>query len=158
MDLTEGILIIRKAKGNKDRLVPLAHSLKKRLGRYAKRFRDRSPQAPFFPDSQGRSYGYQRVYVTYRQLLKQIGISHGGRGKGPRLHDLRHTFAVHRLIRWYREGADLNAKFSFLATYLGHKNLSGTQHYLHLTAELFPDITINMESAVGDVIPRRNMP
>jgi site-specific recombinase XerD len=53
---------------------------------------------------------------------------------------LRHAFAVHTLLRWYQDGADLNAKLPLLATSLGHQNLSGTQKYLHLTAELFPEI------------------
>jgi integrase/recombinase XerD len=54
-------------------------------------------------------------------------MSHGGRGHGPRLHDLRHTFAVHRLEDWYRQGADLGAKLPVLSAYMGHQSLAGTQ-------------------------------
>lgn len=71
------------------------------------------------------------------------------------MHDLRHTFAVHSLLRWYRQGADLDAKLPVLATYMGHLSVVGTQHYLHLTAELFPEITARSETHFGDVIPRR---
>jgi len=95
---------------------------------------------------------------VFRQLLLQCGIPHAGRGKGPRIHDARHLFAVRVLRRWYQEGADLDAKLPLLATYLGHVNLSGTQRYLHLTAELFPEITARSEAAFGDVIPRRVEP
>jgi integrase len=158
VDLAEGILTIRKAKGNKDRLVPLAHSLRHRLNRYAKALGNRSLEAPFFPAPDGGPYSSYRIYATFRILLEQIGISHGGRGRGPRLHDLRHTFAVHRLIRWYREGENLNAKLPILSTYLGHKHLTGTQRYLHLSAELFPEITLSLESNVGYVIPGRKTP
>lgn len=95
------------------------------------------------------------VYWLYRELLLRCGIPHAGRGKGPRVHDLRHTMAVHSLLRWYREGADLDAKLPVLATYLGHQSLAGTQRYLHLTAELFPQITVRANAAFGNVIPRR---
>jgi integrase len=76
-------------------------------------------------------------------------------GLPSRLHDLRHTMAVHTLLRWYRVGADLDAKLPVLATHLGHQSVAGTQRYLHLTAELFPEITIRANAAFGDVIPRR---
>ena len=72
-----------------------------------------------------------------------------------RIHDYRHLFAVHTLRRWYRDGEDLDAKLPLLATYLGHQHLSGTQRYLHLTAEIFPEIATRVNAAFGDVIPRR---
>jgi integrase/recombinase XerD len=98
------------------------------------------------------------VYGLFRKLLLQCGIPHAGRGTGPRIHDLRHTFAVHTLLRWYRNGEDLDAKLPLLATYLGHQHLSGTQRYLHLTAELFPEITARLDAVFGEVIPRRIEP
>ena len=72
-----------------------------------------------------------------------------------RVHDLRHTFAVHRLIQWYEEGADLNAKLPLLVTYLGHQDFTGTQKYLHLTAELFPNLTERMNKQYGGVLCTR---
>ena len=78
-----------------------------------------------------------------------------GRGHGPRLHDIRHTYAVHRLARWYREGADLQALLPVLATYLGHRSVTETQLYLRLTADLFPDLSARSEAAFGHIIPRR---
>jgi integrase len=95
------------------------------------------------------------VYRNYRELLHRSGIGHGGRGEGPRLHDLRHTFAVHVLLRWYREGADLQARMPVLATYLGHTSIDGTQDYLQMTAELYPEIVSRSDAAFSDVIPRR---
>jgi site-specific recombinase XerD len=158
VNLTEGVLTIMGAKGNNNRLVPIASSLRERLRNYNEKLGNRSLEAPFFPAPDGRFCGRNWMYINFRKLLEQIGISHGGRGKGPRLHDLRHTFAVHSLIRWYHEGADINAKLPVLAAYLGHQHLTGTQRYLHLTAELFPDITSNLESVLGHVIPRREVP
>ena len=98
------------------------------------------------------------AYGLFRKLLLQCGIPHAGRGKGPRIHDFRHGFAVRTLRRWYRNGEDLDAKLPLLATYLGHQHLSGTQRYLHLTVELFPEITARADAAFGEVIPRRIVP
>jgi len=158
VDLNQGIITVRQGKGRKDRLVPPALPLVDRLRKYAARFENRPPDAAFFPGVSGRPFSLRTVYTLFRQLLLQCGIPHAGRGKGPRIHDYRHLFAVHALRRWYREGADLDAKLPLLATYLGHQHLSGTQHYLHLTAELFPEITARAEAAFGNVIPRRIEP
>ena len=67
-----------------------------------------------------------------------------------------HTFAVHTLLRWYREGADLQARMPVLATYLGHASIDGTQDYLQMTAELYPEIVSRSDAAFSDVIPRRS--
>jgi len=159
VDLNQGIITVRQGKFRKDRLVPPALPLVNRLREYAAHFEKCPPDAIFFPGpNAGRPYSLRTVYTLFRQLLLQCGISHGGRGKGPRIHDARHWFAVRVLRRWYQDGADLDAKLPLLATYLGHVNLSGTQRYLHLTAELFPEITARADAAFGDVIPRRIEP
>jgi len=155
VDLDQGILTVRQGKFRKDRLVPPAPSLVQRLRTYAAHFGPRPPEAFFFPAPHGGPYSLRAVYGLFRHLLLVCGIPHAGRGQGPRVHDLRHTFAVHTLMRWYREGAELDAKLPLLATYLGHQHLSGTQRYLHLTAELFPDIIARANTAFGEVIPRR---
>ncbi|NQY73567.1 MAG: hypothetical protein HRT90_02270 [Candidatus Margulisbacteria bacterium] len=88
-----------------------------------------------------------------RRFLWQARISHEGWGKGPRLHDMRHTFSVHCLRRWVLEGKDLAAYLPILKTYLGHDSFSDTPQYLRLTADLYPDITAKMQQKFGDVIP-----
>jgi len=155
VDLDRGVLTVREGKFGKDRLVPPALPLVRRLQLYAADFGTRPPDAFFFPSRYGGPWWQGTVYHLFRQLLLRCGIPHAGRGKGPRIHDLRHTFAVHTLLRWYREGVDLDAKLPVLATYLGHQSLTGTQRYLHLTAELFPEIAVRVNAAFGDVIPRR---
>ena len=155
VDLNQGIITVRQGKFRKDRLVPPALSLVNRLRKYAGYFDSRPPDAVFFPGPNGRPFALRTVYTLFREMLLQCGISHAGRGKGPRIHDYRHLFALHTLRRWYREGEDLEAKLPLLATYLGHQHLSGTQRYLHLTAEIFPEITARVEVAFGEVIPRR---
>lgn len=153
VDLGSGVLTVREGKFNKDRLVPMAPSSTMRLRRYATVLGDSSPV--FFPAPDGGPYSKVTVYHIFRQLLLACHIPHGGRGRGPRLHDLRHSHAVHKLESWYRQGADLGAKLPLLSTYLGHKSLVGTQRYLHLTPEIFPDITSRLDQFAGHVIPRR---
>ena len=155
VDLDQGIITVRQGKFRKDRLVPPALSLVNRLRKYAGHFDSRPPDAVFFPSPNGCPFALRTVYTLFREILLQCEIPHAGRGKGPRIHDYRHLFAVHTLRRWYRDGEDLEAKLPLLATYLGHQHLSGTQHYLHLTAEIFPEITARVEAAFGEVIPRR---
>jgi len=155
VDLDQGVITVRQGKFRKDRLVPPALSLVNRLRTYAGYFENRPPDAIFFPAPAGGSFRIWTVYRWFRELLVRCGIPLAGRGKRPRIHDFRHVFALHTLRRWYRDGADLDAKLPLLATYLGHQHLSGTQRYLHLTAEIFPEITARSQAAFGDVIPRR---
>lgn len=155
VDLNQGIITVRQGKFRKDRLVPPALSLANRLRNYADHFENRQPDAIFFAGPNGRPFALRTVYTLFREMLLQCGIPHAGRGKGPRIHDYRHLFALHTLRRWYRNGEDLDAKLPLLATYLGHQHLSGTQRYLHLTTEIFPEITARVEAAFGEVIPRR---
>lgn len=155
VDLDRGVITVRDSKFGKDRLVPPSIALVRRLRRYAADYGKRPPDAFFFPSPKGGAWHNNAIYFLFRKLLFQCGIPHAGRGKGPRVHDLRHSFAVHALLRWMEEGADLNAKLPVLATYLGHQSLTGTQRYLHLTAELFPQITARINAAFSDVIPRR---
>jgi len=153
VDLAEGILLVREGKFRKDRLVPLAPSLAERMRRYASGRGPRAPEDIFFPAPDRGRYSLSVVYAVFRRLLWACGIPHGGRGKGPRVHDLRHTFAVHRLEAWYRSGEDLGAKLPVLAVYMGHQAPSGTQRYLRLTPEIFPDIIKRLDAATGDIIP-----
>jgi len=159
VDFERGVLTILQGKFRKDRLVPMAPSLTERLRRYAEAVKLRRPDSVFFPNPSGGSYSLKTLYQVFRRILRQSGISHAGRGYGPRLHDLRHTFAVHCMERWYRHGEDLNARIPLLVTYLGHESLRGTQRYLRLTPAVFPDITARLESFFHQTIhPGRNIP
>jgi integrase/recombinase XerD len=158
VDLIQGVLHINDTKFRKDRLVPPARPLVVRLQKYAVLLGSRPDDDFFFPSPRGGRLGGSAVYRNYRALLQRCHIGHGGRGEGPRIHDLRHTFAVHTLLRWYREGADLQARLPVLATYLGHASIDGTQDYLQMTAELYPEVVSRSDAAFGDVIPRRSAP
>lgn len=153
VDLEEGVLTIRQGKFRKDRLVPMSPSLHAYLRRYDGQMGHRAADARFFPAPHGGVYSLHAPYMAFRWMLRIAKIPHGGRGRGPRIHDLRHTFAVRRLEAWYREGADLNAKLPVLSTYLGHESMSGTQRYLQLTAELYPDLAKRIEPSFGSFTP-----
>jgi integrase/recombinase XerD len=156
VNLAEGILTIRGTKFDKDRLVPMSPSLTAYLRAYASQGVVATGQETyFFPAPDRGPFGRAAIYGTFRRLLRNCGISYGGPGHGPRLHDIRHTFAVHCLQRWVREGKDLTAALPVLATYLGHNSLYATQYYLRLTAELYPDITARVETRFGTIVPER---
>ncbi|MCB0832678.1 MAG: tyrosine-type recombinase/integrase, partial [Bacteroidetes bacterium] len=154
VDLKRGILTIRNSKFGKSRLVPMAPTLTVRLKRMLGQLDRMTSQTHVFP---GRCDGHiirDTVYLIFRDTLWKIGISHRGRSKGPCLHDLRHTFACHRLAKWYREGDDLSAKLPVLAAYMGHKTFFGTQRYLHLRLDLGVDLTKRLDQLHGFIIPK----
>jgi integrase len=155
VDLENGIFTIRGAKFDKDRLVPMAESLISRCREYMEaRHKSYTFDSLFFPAADGGVYSHGAVYYKYREALKNAGISYGGRGKGPRIHDFRHTFAVHCLRKWMRDGTYVENAMIYLSTYMGHANTTGTHIYLRLTAELFPDIIKKVEAFAGNVIPK----
>jgi integrase/recombinase XerD len=105
MDLKQGIITIRGSKFNKDRLIPMSPSLTRYLETYSLKIHQFSiAEDIFFMKKDKTAYAYDTVYKHFRKMLRQSGISHGGKGRGPRLHDLRHTFAVHSLNQMVRQG------------------------------------------------------
>lgn len=131
-------LYIAEGKFRKARWIALSASACCALQRYNDRRRHstpRSPNSPLFLNERGRRLCHTTVHQTFQRLLQHGGIT-GDRHVGPRIHDLRHTFAVHRLLAWYRDGQDVNARLPALATYMGHVNVSSTHVYLRPTAEL----------------------
>ena len=112
------------------------------------------PDEHFFPGFGDKSMTMGNVEKNLRKFLWQARISHGGRGKGPRVQDFRHSFAVHCLRRWVLDSKNLYAYLPVLQAYLGHVSLADTAYYLHLTAELFPNITEKVEAAFSFVIPK----
>jgi integrase len=109
-DVDAGVLQIRDAKGGKDRQVPVSEALRTRLGYYHSRVAGHpSMQEWFFPGRAGLPLTLGNVGHNFRRFLWQAHIPHGGRGQGPRVHDLRTTFAVNNLRRWFAEGQDVDA-------------------------------------------------
>jgi integrase/recombinase XerD len=139
LDWSGGILTIRGAKFGKSRLVPLHASTCKVLAEYAKR-RDRRfgprAEAHFFVNKNGNRLDKGEIHRMFYILSRQIGLRAAGGGRGPRLHDFRHRFALETLLRWYRNGEDPQRRLPILSTYLGHAHVTDTYWYLTGTPEL----------------------
>lgn len=139
VDLKAGILHIRQAKFRKQRLVPMHPSVTQVIKRYAQR-RDRDLAADssvaFFVGRQGLPLPYSTVRNTFRRLCARLKWRGNGVFPRPRIHDLRHSFACRRLLRWYHEGVDVDHAIASLSTYLGHGKVSDTYWYLTGTGEL----------------------
>lgn len=154
VDLEQGVLTIREAKNGQDRLVPLSESLLKLLRGYradtACWLRD---DDYFFPAPDRTILSPNTVYQRFRKVLWNAGIPYNGKGNGPRLHDMRHTFAVHTLQKWVKNGEDLTAMLPVLSVFMGHKSIRATSRYLRLTAEVYPDVIRQVEDTCAHVFP-----
>jgi integrase len=140
LDLSKQVILVREGKFRKSRYVPLSASTAAQLQRYLRQ-RQRaglstSPNAPLFVNTRGGMYHPVTFTTCFLAILRQLGMRGPKGQRGPRVHDLRHAFAVSRLVAWYREGANLLAKLPLLSTYMGHTTVTGTELYLHATAEL----------------------
>ena len=154
VDLNNGILIINQSKKDNSRLVPMTDELTEICQAYSKKVHSSSnPEGYFFPMIDDKPLTHYNIYKNFRKFLWKAGISHGGRGSGPRIHDFRHTFAVHCLKKWSEEGKNLMTYLPILRVYLGHESFDGTAYYLRLTADVFPEITLKLEQVYSDLIP-----
>jgi integrase/recombinase XerD len=137
----EATLHIRETKFFKSRLLPINADIAGEIERYLHaRARMRLPTHPHTPliwnaTQGGRAYTGTGLHYCLQPLLRQCGIR-TAKGQTPRIHDFRHSFAVNALLRWYREGADVETKLPLLATYLGHGSALSTHHYLHFIEPL----------------------
>lgn len=139
VDLATGILTIRNSKFGKSRLVPLHASTTKKLRRYTEQrneFLATRPSTHFFVTRNGTPLRQPTVHIVFKKLLVVAGIREVTSGGGPRLHDLRHRFAVRTLIDWYRSGTDIEARLPVLSTFLGHAHVRSTYWYLNEHPEL----------------------
>jgi integrase/recombinase XerD len=155
VDLLTGILIIHTSKFYKTRLVPLGSDLARALTAYATRRamqHPSGPEDPFFVSRTGSPLTRRAAEHTFSQLrLRASVLRHDGARYQPRLHDLRHAFAVHRLVAWYRQGVDVQRLLPQLATYLGHAHLAATQRYITMTPELLQEASQRFEHYAGEV-------
>jgi len=143
VDLPGGVLTVRCGKLGKSRFVPLHDSATAALGRYARRrdrlARRRSTPA-FFVAEQGRRVTCWSAEYTFAVVSRAVGLRPAAvgyrHGRGPRIHDMRHRLAVATLVRWYREGRDVERELPRLSTYLGHAHVADTYWYLEAVPEL----------------------
>jgi len=138
--LERGTLRIERTKFKKSRLVPLHPTTTEALRLYAAarvRRWGRLDDGAFFVGCLGRALPYHSVGRAFRQICAELGWQKGhGEWPRPRIHDLRHSFACNRLLRWYRDGENVHCKIASLSTYLGHGRVTDTYWYLSSTPEL----------------------
>jgi integrase len=156
VDVGHAVVRVRDTKFGKSRLVPIAADVAIRLRQcqrvVARHFRARAPDAPFFPAPSGRTCSITALRAAFHQVLAGAEIPRRRAGRALRLHDLRHSFAVLRVLLWYREQANLGVTLPALATYLGHVGIASSQRYLQLTEELVAEITRRHDARFGHLI------
>ncbi len=154
VDLEKGILTINHSKKDNSRLVPMSKSLTQRCCLYSKKVHPFPvPEHYYFPALDEKPMTLGSVYKNFRRFLWRARISHGGRGYGPRVHDFRHVYAVHCLKKWAEQEMDLSVYLPVLKTYMGHDSFQDTAYYLRLTADVFPNITLKLETHYPEIIP-----
>ena len=154
VDLENGVLTINKSKNDKSRLVPMSEPLTERCRVFSKTVHSCSVgEDYYFPSHQGKPMTIGNIYHNFRKFLWRAKISHRGKGRGPRIHDFRRCYAVHCLKKWAEQEKDLTAYLPVLKTYMGHDSFAETAYYLHLTMDMFPDITRKLELKYPGIIP-----
>ena len=133
----EKLVHIKKGKFRKERYLVLSTSAANRLNEHIQRYKSTLPleeESPLFVNIRKKPLTYNNAYCAFIKTLNKSGIKKSD--SGPRLHDFRHSFAVHRLLQWYKTEQDINAKLPFLSTYMGHVDITSTQVYLEAASEL----------------------
>lgn len=154
VNFSDQTVLIRNSKNGEDRLLPMSDSLTKILYQYANHYRlGVSPENYFFAQLDGHQCSSSSLYKEFRRLLFKANIPHRGKGKGPRLHDFRHSFSVHSLAFMSDAGLDLYFSLPLLSKYLGHRSLEATEKYVRLTANMYPGILSEVNNLCQGLYP-----
>jgi integrase len=155
LDQNSGVFQIRRSKFGKSRLVPAHRTVLEALFHFAAhrdQLRPKLSSPSFFIANRGSRLIYPTVSQTFRMVCDAAGVG-AGTAVAPRIHDLRHSFAVHCLVRWYRDGVDVQSRLQWLSTYLGHRDPRSTYWYLSAAPELLAHAVERLESATQAVLP-----
>ena len=150
VDLATGTLIVRRTKFKKDRLVPLHATTLEVMRNYAAARDVTFPECDdlaFFINMKRRRFCRNTVQQAFCKIARRAGLR-GQKGKGPSFHSLRHSFAVMRLVAWYKAGVDVHSMLPALATYMGHVHYTSTAYYLTATAELLGHAVERLHNSV----------
>lgn len=155
--LDKNYLLIRTSKNGQERMVPISLSLTEVCKDFClykqTQGLDISGETYFFTALNGSRCQVATIYELFRTVLYKAGIPHQGRGKGPRMHDLRHTFCVNALLKLSEAGMDLYYSMPVLSTYVGHKSVEATNRYVRLTSELYPRLLTKVNTAYQYIFP-----
>jgi integrase len=154
IDLKNGTIYVEKSKFNDSRVVPMATGLCESCAAYCNKVGNQpSGGRYFFEVSKGTPYQSVSIYSRFRSILAQAGISHNGRGNGPRLHDARHTYAVYALEQMVQQGMDIYCALPILSTYLGHRTIESTEKYVRLVPAFYESIIHSMSNVYEGLFP-----
>ena len=156
INLTYNYLTLRDTKNGKERRLPFTESLSAVLQQYIKhrgRLNPHKENGYFFITARGRQCNSGQIYKVFRKVLDNAGIPFNGGHYGPRVHDLRHTFAVKSLASMAENGMDIYCSLPILSTYLGHQSLEATNQYVRLTSEQHPGLIQSISNIFINVFP-----
>jgi integrase len=149
VDLPAGVITIRESKFGKSRVIPVHHTTSAALRRYAEE-RDRCPRRRasvyFFTGDRGAKLNHTNAHKTFIDWTRRAGLRLAGQSAGPRIHDLRHTFAIRTLTSWYAAGEVIERRLPELTTYLGHTHSEDTYWYLSACPELLDHARARLEA------------
>ncbi|CAA7600766.1 Phage integrase family [Acididesulfobacillus acetoxydans] len=154
VNLDERYLVISQSKNGKERMVPFSDSLAEVLRQYRNSLHTvQAPESFFFVKRNGYPCRAKTIYEWFRKVLRETGISHGGRGQGPRLHDVRHAFSVHSFVAMAESGLDLYYSLPILSEYLGHQSLEATDKYVRLVSDMYPGLLSKVNNICAYAFP-----
>ena len=159
VDIGNGTIVLHETKNSRERLIVLSHGMQELMSEYAdKCFYLLGESNYIFSTRYGTKHDHRNIHAYHRNILEIAGIPFWGGGKGPRIHDWRHTFAVHSFKQMLDSGRDIYVSLPILSAYLGHQSIQATEKYVRLTCELYPYIQEKfqpqLDSIFGEVSPR----
>lgn len=159
VDIKSKTIFIKGAKNGRDRRIPISESLAEvceSYRTYRNLYTYRKPPAnTFFRAHTGEGCPRRSVYTWFRRILSKADIPHLGKGIGPRVHDLRHTYSVHTLAKMVEDGLDLYYALPILSACLGHRSLDATEQYVRLTSDMHPGLISDLNAVCSYVFPKK---
>jgi site-specific recombinase XerD len=157
VDFDRKIIVLNNTKNRCQRLAPINESLEQVLRQYIG-YRNRIPapgvgipDSHLFVSTTGRPCSRRTVLTYFHRIIKECGISRRSDQRGPMVHEIRHSAAVHSLIKLTNEGVDLYCSLPLLATFMGHKKVLNTETYVRLTQEMYPEV-LKLDAEVTDQV------
>lgn len=159
VDLEKGIITLHETKNARERIIVLSRGMHELLQEYAdKCFYLLGASNYIFSTNRNNKPGKAEIHTYHRNIMERAGIPFLGGGKGPRIHDWRHTFAVHSFKQMLDSGKDMYVALPILSAYLGHQSIQATEKYVRLTCEMYPYIQEKFQPQLdrifGEVTPK----
>lgn len=154
VDLETGKITVKESKGWRARIVYMSLDLLKVCREYDSIIAAMFPNRQvFFPNKKGNCFHNSVLGYWFHEFWDTLPEAAAISGNPARVHDFRHSYAVHRLNQWVREGQDINALYPYLSEYMGHSNYADTDYYLSLMEDFYPEMEQRLSSINDDILP-----